>query len=315
MFGKSARQSSHLMTLGSLVALVAGGSMIAMSASAGAIDSNQLCSTEHYEFSNPIEMGSFAPVIDTGIVIAPPADGETLSIQVAYTAYNNYALDSEWTRAQSDQQHESFTVTVGGTQLGPLTPDLPDSVDEGAPDDYHSGTQTGTFAANDILGGPVVLVHSSQFGFTESPNSLEVPTVIVDVVRCLVPPQTTTTVAQTTTTVAETTTTVAETTTTVAETTTTVAQTTTTALPPGTDYPTTTTQPPVTTAPPTTVVVNPPTTAGPTTVPPTTVPPTTTTVPTLPATGQGDAWLAGVGGGSVLLGLAMLRLRSKLAPR
>lgn len=149
---------------------------------------------------------------DTGITIPPPGPGQQLYITSATWMAFDIRPEDETppTRAEENEQHESFTVTVGGVQLGPLTPDLPDTVAEGALTDNHSGIQTGSFPGGPTNGGEIVALHSSAFGYDESDNGFNIKKINITV-ECRVVP--TTTAAPTTTAPAPTTTAPAPTTT------------------------------------------------------------------------------------------------------
>ena len=259
------------------------------------------CRSEHLAYHDGGTLATFNPTIDTGIVIPAPASGELVSVVVDWAAGNAYPeRDAANTRTAADQLHESFTVTVGGVALGPLTADLPDSVEEGAVDEWSSGVMAGRFSASDLPGGAVVIVHSSVFGFTESPNSLQVASLSIDVERCNTAQPADTCPCSPTTTAVPPTTAPGETTSTAVPT------------PPTSTLPggSTTTTPSVpTTAPTQTTSTLPSVTTS------TTPGATTSTVPHLADTGRTSGWFVGGGGASLLAGLGLLRIRSVLGRR
>jgi hypothetical protein len=143
---------------------------------------------------------------DTGITIPPAGPGQELVITSATWMAFDIRPEDETppTRAEENEEHESFTVSVGGVQLGPLTPDLPDTVAEGAMTDNHSGVQSGSFPGGPTAGGAIVAHHSSAFGFNEADNGFNIKKIVITV-ECRVVP-TTTAPAPTTTAPAPTTT-------------------------------------------------------------------------------------------------------------
>jgi hypothetical protein len=169
----------------------------AMAGSASAAPTDDGCGTTSYEAGLYFYMYRGVQW-DTGITIPPAGPGQQLVITSAtWMAFDIRPEDeSPPTRAEENEAHESFTVTVGGVQLGPLTPDLPDTVAEGAMTDNHSGIQTGSFPGGPTNGGDVVALHSSAFGFDEADNGFNIKRINITV-ECRVVP--TTTAAPTTT--------------------------------------------------------------------------------------------------------------------
>jgi hypothetical protein len=259
--------------------LLIGGGLTGIGMGVAQATSGGGCTTEHYEWVGPILLASFSPEYDTGIEI-PAADGVTVRVvEATYIASNTYPEDPTHTRANDDQPRESFALFVGETQVGELTPDLPDTIEEGAPTEWFSGDQSGSFGPAVVSGGKVLFKHSSLFGFTETPNSLEPRLLTIDVERCAPPPETTLPVEETTTTVAATTVVV---------------------------------EPPTTAPPPTTVAAE--TTVAPTTQPSVaTTAPATTAPPILVATGRTSGWIVGAGAASLLSGLTLLKVRRRPA--
>ncbi len=237
-----------------------------------------VCAEEHLEWAGSVLLASFSPEFDTGLVVPVAEPGGTVEILGAtWVARNVYPEQlPEHTRGRDNQEHESFALFVGGTQVGSLTPDLPDTVDEGAVSEWASGDQLGSFGAATVTGGPVVLKHSYLFGFEESANSLEPQLISIDLRRCGPPVPTTTCTC-----------------------------------PPTTEAPTTTveviapsTEPIATTE----SIVE---TTSTTVIPTTTRPAVSTTQPILVATGRTSGWIVGAGGASLLSGLTLLRLRRR----
>ena len=98
-------------------------------------------------------------VFATGVTIPTPSAGETLVVSNAtYRVYDRYADGASPTRVESAQTHEQMSLSVGGVQIGGLTPDLPNGVAEGAPTDWYSGVHAGSFGGGQaITGGELVL--------------------------------------------------------------------------------------------------------------------------------------------------------------
>jgi len=235
---------------------------------------------------------------DSGIVVPAPGAGQTLKVvSSAYKSLDRYPVGSSPSRADVNQQNESFAIRVGGIQIGGLSTDLPDTVAEGAPDVWFSGVLSGSFGGSGTIltGGSLVFRHASLYGFNESFNSVHPKMVSIVLERCTTA-VTTTTVAPTTT-AAVTTTTAAVTTTTAAVTTTTAAATTTTVA---TGGPTTTAAPTTTTAAATTTSVA---SGG----------PTTTAVPSIPVTGDRTAVPLVMGAVAAGTGLVLLLVRRRSA--
>jgi LPXTG-motif cell wall-anchored protein len=188
-------------------------------------------------------------------------------------------------------------------QVGGLSTDVPDTVAEGAPDDWFSGVISGSFGGSGTIltGGPLIIRHASLYGFNESFNSVHPKMVSIVLERCTAAVTTTTvapttTAAVTTTTAAVTTTTAAVTTTTTASTSTTVLATTTTVASGG---PTTTAAPTTTVRPTTTSVAS----GG----------PTTTAAPSIPVTGDHTMVPLAMGAVAAGTGLVLLLVRRRSA--
>jgi hypothetical protein len=241
---------------------------------------------------------------DTGITVPAPGAGQTLKVvSSAYKSFDRYPAGSSPTRAEVNQQNESFAIRVGGVQVGGLSTDVPDTVAEGAPDDWFSGVISGSFGGSGTIltGGSLIIRHASLYGFNESFNSVHPKMVSIVLERCTAAVTTTTvapttTAAVTTTTAAVTTTTAAVTTTTTASTSTTVLATTTTVASGG---PTTTAAPTTTVRPTTTSVAS----GG----------PTTTAAPSIPVTGDHTMVPLAMGAVAAGTGLVLLLVRRRSA--
>jgi hypothetical protein len=161
-----------------------------------------------------------------------------------WSAYDGYTADGGISRTEQNQGFEGFGVRIGTTDVNDVTPDLPDSADEGAPFFYYSGVTTGYFAkwvGVQIQGGELQARHSSLYGLNDgTPSSMTPAEMTVTVSTCGIGQTPLTTIAAPATTVA----------------------------------------PPTTTAP----VTSPPLTAPPVTVPPITAPPVTVPPASVPAT-------------------------------
>jgi LPXTG-motif cell wall-anchored protein len=215
--------------IGAIVAIVST-TGFAVASMGGAASAAVQCSNETYGQSGVfLYMANGSPAYATGLSVPAPAAGETLTVvSSAWTSYDYLPFDSSPSRADQNQQNERFGLAVGGVSIGGLSADLPDTVVQGAIDDWSSGINSGSFggAAADVAGGAVTLRHASLSGFTESDNSFIVKSFSLTLERCLTTVDSTTTTAAettTTTTAATTTTAVGATTTTAAATTTSVA--------------------------------------------------------------------------------------------
>ncbi len=264
----------------------------------------------------------------TGVTVPAPAPGERLTVVTSnWSSYDRYPDWTTETRAEVDQQNERWGISIGGVRFGPLTPDLPDSVAEGAESDRYSGLVTGGFGSGSISSGEIVIVHASVDGFRESPNSVRPSEIVLILSYCQDIADTTTTTAATTTLVpvpaTAPTTAVVSTTTTQASTSSTPATVTPTTAPSTPDRPTsvpstaaatTTIVPEIATAPtvPTSGTSTTITPAGPTL--PTTVPsaPSSTLPSRLPATGSMIDGQLRLGGALIGLGLLLGFVRRRL---
>ena len=280
------RTSKITKTLGGALLMTACG-LVGTAALGGVAAADHECTTETFSWSNPTlsQIATWNLTMATGLSIPAPAAGATLTVvSTAYTAYDSIG-EGEVTRAIQNETGEQFTLRVGGTQVGGLSADLPDSVSQGAATPWFSGTVAGSLggAGTTLTGGEIVIQHS---GKSETVNAFSVKTITVVVERCL--PHAPTTTAPTTT----------------APTTTAPTTTAPTTTAPTTTAPTTTA--PTTTAPATTTTVA---SAGPTT--------TTTTVvaaagPTTTVTGGSVTTVPGgslpVTGGDMTLPLILAAL-------
>ena len=301
-------------TKGAVAAMLATATVVGMATllMGGQVAGAAVCANETYTW-NDFDAGldenwKLLPgnaTYDSGIVVPAPGAGQTLKVvSSAYKSFDRYPAGSSPTRAEVNQQNESFAIRVGGVQVGGLSTDVPDTVAEGAVDDWFSGVISGSFGGSGTIltGGSLVFRHASLYGFNESFNSVHPKMVSIVLERC--------TAAVTTTTAAVTTTTAAVTTTTTASTSTTVLATTTTVASGG---PTTTAAPTTTTAATTTTVASGGTT---TTVRPTTTSvasggPTTTAVPSMPVTGDRTVVPLVMGAVAAGTGLVLLLVRRR----
>ncbi len=270
---------------------------------AATASAEQVCRTTTVSWSTPSSSSLYMtpwhyPTYDTGLAVAPGDAAETVVISASsYRSADRHADDTYPTREDDAQRNERWRLRIGGADFGVLTDDLPDSVAEGAPTPWYSGEVTGSLGTGTVTPGPIVIVHGSQYGYTESANSVRPQSFSLTVTYCRAPDEAPTTNPATTN---PATTNPATTNPATAE------QTTTTSVPPptmGTELPppmtaeTTTPPPPASTAPTATVpgAVGPPPSVRPlpdpvplpptsstTAAPPTTVPSTSTTTTTPP---------------------------------
>lgn len=300
-------------TKGAVAAMLATATVVGMATllMGGQVAGAAVCANETYAW-NDFDAGldenwKLLPsnaTYDTGITVPAPGAGQTLKVvSSAYKSFDRYPAGSSPTRAEVNQQNESFAIRVGGVQVGGLSTDVPDTVAEGAPDDWFSGVISGSFGGSGTIltGGSLIIRHASLYGFNESFNSVHPKMVSIVLERCTAAVTTTTvapttTAAVTTTTAAVTTTTAAVTTTTTASTSTTVLATTTTVASGG---PTTTAAPTTTVRPTTTSVAS----GG----------PTTTAAPSIPVTGDHTMVPLAMGAVAAGTGLVLLLVRRRSA--
>jgi hypothetical protein len=300
-------------TKGAVAAMLATATVVGMATllMGGQVAGAAVCANETYTW-NDFDAGldenwKLLPsnaTYDTGITVPAPGSGQTLKVvSSAYKSFDRYPAGSSPTRAEVNQQNESFAIRVGGVQVGGLSTDVPDTVAEGAPDDWFSGVISGSFGGSGTIltGGSLIIRHASLYGFNESFNSVHPKMVSIVLERCTAAVTTTTvapttTAAVTTTTAAVTTTTAAVTTTTTASTSTTVLATTTTVASGG---PTTTAAPTTTVRPTTTSVAS----GG----------PTTTAAPSIPVTGDHTMVPLAMGAVAAGTGLVLLLVRRRSA--
>jgi hypothetical protein len=307
-------------TKGAVAAMLATATVVGMATllMGGQVAGAAVCANETYTW-NDFDAGldenwKLLPsnaTYDTGITVPAPGAGQTLKVvSSAYKSFDRYPAGSSPTRAEVNQQNESFAIRVGGVQVGGLSTDVPDTVAEGAPDDWFSGVISGSFGGSGTIltGGSLIIRHASLYGFNESFNSVHPKMVSIVLERCTAAVTTTTvapttTAAVTTTTAAVTTTTAAVTTTTAAVTTTTTASTSTTVLATTTTVasggPTTTAAPTTTVRPTTTSVAS----GG----------PTTTAAPSIPVTGDHTMVPLAMGAVAAGTGLVLLLVRRRSA--
>ena len=198
--------ASLLLTVG-----VVGAGWAVGDAMAGAVPEPQpSCTSETYEWSGDQLLVPWNPTFQAG-EIPGPAVGESLVVSgVQYASWDEYDEGTIPSRADADQPNESFGITIGGIDVGGLSADLPDTLEEGAPTIWYSGIQTGSLGGSGTVidGGIIEVRHVSLYGFGSEPaNSVHAAGLTVDVDRCVEPLQeTTTTVAEPTTTAGPTTT-------------------------------------------------------------------------------------------------------------
>lgn len=189
-----------------VIAAVGSTTAFAMASLGGAAAANGVCSSESYAQSGIFAWMTSGSVHDTGLVVTAPATGETLTVtSSSWTTYENIDPESTPSRADQNEDNEQVGLAVGGTSIGGLSTDLPDTVDEGAPDDWSSGIVSGSFggAGSAIAGGSITLHHASLNGVGEGPNTFIVKSFSLELQRCAAPAPTTatptTTAAPTTT--------------------------------------------------------------------------------------------------------------------
>jgi LPXTG-motif cell wall-anchored protein len=187
---------TSLVTSAALIAAV-GVAGLALNSPAGAA---QQCSFDAtYTWSGEVRLLPWVPTFSPGITITPAAPGETLNIVSAdYATFDRYPSDgSAGTRTDANQQNERAGISIGGVNFGALSTDVPNGPAEGAPDEYFSGIITGSFGSGPTAGGAVLVRHASLYGFTESPNSVNITSLEIVVERCIeIPDETTTTPPQ-----------------------------------------------------------------------------------------------------------------------
>lgn len=189
-----------------VIAAVGSTTAFAMASLGGAAAANGVCSSESYAQSGIFAWMTSGSVHDTGLVVAAPATGETLTVtSSSWTTYENIDPEATPSRADQNEDNEQVGLAVDGTSVGGLSTDLPDTVDEGAPDDWSSGIVSGSFggAGSAIAGGSITLHHASLNGVGEGPNTFIVKSFSLELQRCAAPAPTTatptTTAAPTTT--------------------------------------------------------------------------------------------------------------------
>lgn len=183
-----------------VIAAVGSTTAFAVASFGGAAAANGVCSSETYAQSGIFAWMTSGSVHDTGLVVTAPAAGETLTVKSSsWTTYENIDPESTPSRADQSENNEQVGLAVGGTSIGGLSTDLPDTVDEGAPDDWSSGIVSGSFggAGSAIAGGSITLHHASLNDVGEGPNTFIVKSFSLELQRCAAE-ITTTTAAPTT---------------------------------------------------------------------------------------------------------------------
>ena len=178
MLGTATRRA-----LGSLLALAA----TAVAPHAAHAGETESCTSERHEWVGDVHLTTSSSAFDSGMTIPAAAAGETLTVtQSTFMVRDLYAEQNpDVTRSSENEQHESFALIIGGVQFGALTPDLPDTVAGGAVSDWDSGELSGSFGTGETLGGAVTFRHASRFGLSESPNSVQVGDVTIELRRCV----------------------------------------------------------------------------------------------------------------------------------
>jgi hypothetical protein len=155
------------------------------------------CSAEVYRWSGFSVLHTSQNTFSTGLVVPAAVSGETLTVtEVAYSAFDGKSPGVVHTRAVENEPFEQMGIRIGTADLAALTPDLPDTIDEGAATENYSGVLSGTIAAWNgvpITGGAISLRHASLYGFTSATsNSLVAYSLTVTVQRCTSQPAATT---------------------------------------------------------------------------------------------------------------------------
>jgi LPXTG-motif cell wall-anchored protein len=178
-----------------------------VSAVAGTVSAGDDCLSETYAWNNTAvtQLATWNPSIDTGLNIpAPTGDEHIAVIATSWTSYDRLMDENpQLTREIQNETGEQFSVRIGGTQVGGLSADLPDTEAQGAPTPWFSGVVSGSFGGVDtIVGGGEITLHHS--GDSSSFNAFNPKSVTITVVRCTPPIETTTTVVDTPTTTVDT---------------------------------------------------------------------------------------------------------------
>jgi len=195
-------------TLGAALLMSSCG-LVGGAAFGGVAAADHECTTENYSWTNPTlsQIATWNSTMGTGLTIPAPAAGVTLTVLgTSYSVFDSLGEgEPEITREFQNESNEQFSIRVGGTEVGGLSADVPDSVSQGAATPWFSGVVAGSVggAGTSLAGGAIVIQHS---GRNETPNSFSVKTLSIDVERCE-PHETTTTAPGTTTTTPGTTTT------------------------------------------------------------------------------------------------------------
>lgn len=170
-----------------VIAAVGSTTAFAMASLGGAAAANGVCSSESYAQSGIFAWMTSGSVHDTGLVVTAPGAGETLTVtSSSWTTYENIDPESTPSRADQSENNEQVGLAVGGTSIGGLSTDLPDTVDEGALDDWSSGIVSGSFggAGSAIAGGSITLHHASLNDLGEGPNTFIIKSFSLELQRC-----------------------------------------------------------------------------------------------------------------------------------
>lgn len=166
---------------------------------AGKASAEQVCRTSTVSWVTPAPSTLYMtathyPTFDTGLSIAPGEPGEDVTITASsYRSSDRHVEGTYPTREDDAQLNERWRLRIGGADFGQLTADVPDFVGQGAPTPWYSGEVSGSLGTGPVAPGPIVIVHASQYGYTESANSVrpQAFTLTVSYCRTLEPPTTT----------------------------------------------------------------------------------------------------------------------------
>ncbi len=171
-------------------ALIAGSAIALTSGvSANSASGAPTCTTSQYGWQGFSKIHFYQPIFEPGVYIPAPGVGETLTVRsVDYVTYDGYVENNVPTRADQNQPYEQFAVKIGTTDIASLSPDLPDSVAEGAAGPNFSGEHPGQlagWAGVAIDGGVVQARHGSLYGLADpTTSSLTVGAINVTVDLC-----------------------------------------------------------------------------------------------------------------------------------
>ena len=147
------------------------------------------CTSESYAWKGFGVLHTSQTSVTTNVVIPAAQNGDTLTVtSVSYRAFDGKSANSTPTRSTEDEPHEQMALQIGTTDVNELTPDLPDTLAEGAPTENYSGLISGqipSWSGTATAGGEIVLRHSSLYGFvSSSSNAVIAFSTDVTVERC-----------------------------------------------------------------------------------------------------------------------------------